>query len=326
MEKEIKWGILGLGKIAHTFAADIKQSKNGRIQAVASRSLQKAERFGSQYGAERFYASYEQLAIDPEVDIIYIATPHSLHLEHTLLCLNRGKHVLCEKPLALNSLDAEQMMAHASEKNLFLMEGIWTRFIPATLNMLDLIKSDNIGEIISIKADFGFKADFDPEKRLYNKKLGGGALLDIGLYPVYLSLLLKGEPGTIQAMARKSSTGADSSTYMLFDYPDGGKAILECSFEMNTPTEAFIYGTKGSIQLHSRFHHAEKITLRTYDGHEQVFEHPYQGNGYVHEIEHIHECLSRGKMESPLVPHSLSRQLSATLDRVKECIDLSYSE
>jgi predicted dehydrogenase len=326
MDKEIRWGIIGLGSIAHTFAEDLKINKHAKLQAVASRSSEKAEDFSKKFDVPGFYGSYEELASDPNVDIIYIATPHTYHLEHSRLCLQNRKHILCEKPMGVNARQVSELTTLSKKQSCFLMEGIWTRFIPATQKVLRIIQSGMIGEVISMKADFGFKANTDPEKRLFNKDLGGGALLDIGIYPVYLSLLLMGVPSNIQAMARMSKTGVDASTFMLFDHPNEGKALLDCSFEAHTPTEAWIDGSKGSIKMHSRFHHSRKISLHTNDGQEEHFDIPYLGNGYVHEIEHVHECLQAGYLESPLLPHTLSQELSETLDRVKEIIDLSYEE
>ncbi|HKL03163.1 MAG TPA: Gfo/Idh/MocA family oxidoreductase, partial [Cryomorphaceae bacterium] len=260
MPDKIKWGIIGLGKIAHKFATDLMFSENAALQGVASRNAQKAKDFATKYQSKPHYGDYELLAKSPDVEVIYIATPHSFHRELTTMCLENSKAVLCEKPLGMNRDEVEAVIALAKSKKLFLMEGLWTRFIPATEKVMELIETDAIGDVLYIHADFGFKSDFNPETRHFNKALGGGSLLDIGIYPIFLSLVTLGYPKAIKAMARMTKTNVDASCSVLFDYNNGTKAMLHSSFEANTPTEAHIHGTKGSIKMHKQFHHTEKIT------------------------------------------------------------------
>jgi predicted dehydrogenase len=323
MNKKIKWGIIGLGKIANKFAEDLELSSHSELYAVASRNGEKAKNFSEKYNAIKFYDSYEELADDAEIDVIYIATPNTFHFENTMMCLKKGKGVLCEKPMGINSREVEAMVREAELRNLFLMEGIWTRFIPATKKLLEILYNKTIGDTLFIRADFGFKADSNREGRIYNKKLGGGSLLDIGIYPIYLSLLALGIPIEIKTMARMTDTDVDGYCSMLFDYENGAKAILESTIEADTPTEAYIYGSKGSLKLHSRFHHSEKITI--FQNEEtSVLNVKFKGNGYIHEIEEVNKCLLNGEIESSKLPLKTSVNLITLIDRVKAEIGLEY--
>lgn len=324
MTKKTHWGIIGLGKIAHKFAADLLLSETATLHGVASRSMEKATEFASTYNANKAFDSYEALANDPEIDVIYIATPHTFHFENTMLCLQHNKAVLCEKPMGINTQQTQTMIQEAKARNLFLMEAIWTRFMPSIEKMLTLLNEETIGEIISVHADFGFRTEFNAESRLYNKKLAGGSLLDIGIYPIFMSLLVLGIPSEINAMARMTTTEVDSFCAMLFNYENNTKAVLESTFETNTPTEAYIHGTKGSIKLHRRFHQATTITLEK-DGNETVFELPHTGNGYFHEIEEVNTCIQNGETESAKLPLAFSDQLIQIIDRVKAEIGLKYT-
>lgn len=323
MSKKINWGIIGLGKIANKFAADLRLSSGSTLYGVASRDISKAKAFGEKFNAIKYYGSYEELAGDAEIDIIYVATPHAFHFENTMMCLRKGKAVLCEKPMGMNSNEVALMIEEAKARNLFLMEGIWTRFIPGTEKLIELLNKKIIGDLSFIRADFGFKANFNPESRIYNKKLGAGSLLDIGIYPIYLSLLTMGVPMDIKAMARMTETGVDSYCSMLFDYENGAKANLESTIEEKTPTEAYIYGTNGSIKLHSRFHHTEKITISR-KGEEEILDIKYKGNGYIHEIEEVNKCLLNQEIESSKLPFKTTIDLTALMDRVKKEIGLNY--
>ncbi|WP_160130887.1 Gfo/Idh/MocA family protein [Kordia antarctica] len=323
MPKKIHWGIIGLGKIANKFAADLQLADNTLLQGVASRSLEKATAFAGKYNSISAYDSYEKLANDPKIDVIYIATPHTFHFENTMLCLRNGKAVLCEKPMGINSTEVKAMIEEAKSRKLFLMEAIWTRFMPAIEKMISLLHEKTIGDIIQVRADFGFKAELNLESRLFNKNLGGGSLLDIGIYPIFLSLLVLGIPSDIKAMARMTETDVDSFCALLFDYESNAKAVLESTFEVNTPTEAFIHGTKGTIKLHRRFHQSNTITLFKDDS-ETVFELPYVGNGYFHEIEEVNNCLRNRVNESSKLPLDLSLNLATLLTKVQTKIGLQY--
>lgn len=323
MSKKIKWGIIGLGKIANKFALDLQFSNSSILYGVASREINKAKKFSEKFSSIKYYGSYEALADDSDIDIIYIATPHTFHFENTMMCLRKDKAVLCEKPMGINSNEVELMIQEAKTRNIFLMEGIWTRFIPATEKLIEILNRKLIGDVLSIRADFGFKADLNLESRIYCKELGGGSLLDVGIYPIYLSLLTMGLPKDLKAMARMTETGVDSYCSILFNYANGSKANLESSIETETPTEAYIYGIDGSIKLHSRFHHTEKITLSR-NGKIKILDIKYKGNGYIHEIEEVNRCILNREIESPKLTHKTSIDLILLIDKVKEEIGLKY--
>jgi predicted dehydrogenase len=293
------------------------------LYGVASRDLEKARVFGQKYGSGKYFGTYEELAEDPDVDIVYIATPHALHFENTMMCLENGKAVLCEKPMGMDQHEVRIMIDTARKNKLFLMEGMWTRFIPCIEAYLELMQKRAVGEVISLHADFGFKAPYDVNSRIFNKDLGGGSLLDIGIYPIYLSLVTLGIPSEIKAMARMAGTHVDSHCSMLFSYENSAKALFEATFETATPTEATVYGTTGRIRLHRRFHHTEKITLYQEDG-AKDYSIPYRGNGYLPEIEEVNRCLLEGITESPKHPLRVSLDLISVIDRVKEEIGLRY--
>lgn len=324
VEKKINWGIIGLGNIANKFANDLKLYANARLYGVASKDLEKAKRFSQKYNSVKYYNSYKELVKNPEIDVIYIATPHTFHFKNTMMCLREGKSVLCEKPLGINSIEVKTMMAEAKLRNLFMMEALWTRFIPSTEKIIEIIKSNIIGDINFIRADFGYKGDTNPNGRIYSKKLGGGSLLDIGIYPIYLSMLTIGIPRNIKVMARMSPTQIDTYCGMLFDYDNGAKAMLESTVEAETPTEAYIYGDKGVIKMHSPFHHTKKISLFQNEKLDKIFNMKYIGNGYYHEIEEVTDCLIEGKNESSKLPHSDSLNLITLIDRIKQKIGLIF--
>lgn len=326
MQRTINWGIIGPGRIANKFAQDLLLVDDAKLYGVASRDAEKAKSFATQYGAEKSFGSYEELAADPAIDVIYIATPHPFHYPNTMLCLEHGKAVLCEKPFGMNGREVEAMIAEAQKRNLFLMEAFWTRFIPGTEKLLEIVASGTIGQLQFITADFGFVGDPDPLKRVHNKALGGGSLLDVGVYPVYLSLLLFGLPDQIRAMASFTETGVDSDCTMLFNYAGGQKAVLHSSIIANTPTEAMIYGTEATIRLHARFHHPQRLTISRNDGAAEIIDIPYFGYGYYHEIMEVVKCIQTGMAESKKMPHTMSINLISTLDRVRKEIGLEYQK
>ena len=324
MQKIYNWGIIGLGKIANKFAQDISSLPNAKVYAVASRSLEKAQQFAQQYEANYAYGSYEELMQCPNLDVVYIATPHVFHKEHSLLCLGHNIPVLCEKPFALNRSEVDEMIQMARQTDTFLMEALWTRFLPTTKKILSIIESGQLGKIYAIKADFGFKAAFDPDGRLYNPHLAGGSLLDIGIYPVFLALLLLGPPDDLKAFAKFSTTGVDEECQIIFNYQTGQTANLHSTIRSLTKTEAFIYGEKGSIHIHTRWHEPSSFTLIINDQRPKHFQFNYTGNGYYFEAEEVMQCLEDQQKESQLLPLDFSVQLIQLLDRIRKEISLSY--
>lgn len=321
--KKIKWGILGLGKIAGKFATALKDVEGAELYALASRSQTKAENFAKEHAATKFFSSYETMLADEALDVVYIATPHVFHYEHTLLCIDHKKAVLCEKPFAINKEKVEKMIAKAKKENVFLMEAMWTQFLPHFKYVIDLIESEKYGKIKNLKADFGFPAPVDLDKRLYNKNLGGGSLLDIGIYPVFMAMSALGIPENIEASAQFSETGIDTECDMVFEYKNGVEAELGSSIVKQTPTAAVIEFEKATLTLHTRFHEPTSITIQTPKG-EETKEFKVDSNGYNFEAEHVQKMLHEGKTESTEMSFKNSLQLIDLLDKVRTKIGLEY--
>jgi len=322
-----RWGILACGKIAEKFADDlVAHVPDGVVYAVASRDLMKAQIFGQKYEATKIFNSYQALADCPEVDVIYIASPHALHYEHTLLCLEAGKAVLCEKAFTINTTMVQEMIAKSKEKNLFLMEAIWTRFHPAIAQSLAIIQSGQIGDIVHIVADFGFKAVFEEESRLFNPSLTGGALYDIGIYPLFISKLLLGNPKEMKAVATFAPTGVDSSISISLNYENGATASLFSTLNAQTDTTCTIYGSKGKIFLHGRFHETKGLTLEIEGQEAQVFETERLGHGYSYEAQEVQNCLKSRKIESDKLPLQFSLELMELLCEIRQQIGLVYPQ
>ena len=276
------------------------------------------------YKAIKYYDNYESLAEDPEVDIIYIATPHTLHCENTLMCLEHNKAVLCEKPFAINSYEAMKMIEKAKTKNLFLMEAIWTRFSPHIIKALEILSSGIIGEIKMIAADFGFKAVYDPQQRLFNIDLGGGSLLDIGIYPLFLSLLILGKPSEIKANATLNITGADETCSIILKYNDSKQAVLFSTLMANTRTEAIVYGTNGFLHILPQWFRPSDLKLCLNNGKSKKFNFKKQGFGYQYEAIEAMNCLISGKNESDILPLSFSFDLINLLDNIRHQTGIKY--
>ncbi len=324
--KIFNWGILGPGKIAQKFAQDLAFVPNAKLYAVGSRNLERAQNFAKEHNAITYFDSYEALVNCAEVDIIYIATPHSEHYKNTLLCLNAGKPVLCEKAFAINSLQLQEMVTLAQHKKIFLQEAIWSRFHPAIIQILNIIQSGQIGEIVHVQADFGFKANPDPEGRLFNPNLTGGSLLDIGIYPIFISKLILGQPTLVKAIGTLTSTGVDQNCSIAMKFKNGATASLFSTLMANTPTVCSIYGTLGKIEIHSRFHETKGFTV-IIDGQEpQVFETERLGNGYSYEAADAQRCLLENRIENNLLTLSFSQELMQILDEVRMQIGLQYPQ
>ncbi len=323
MKKEINWGIIGLGKIAKKFSEGLTKVENAHLYGVASRDLEKAKEFSEEYHSEVAYGSYEELMQDENVDVIYIATPHVFHHTLTLDCLKHGKAVLSEKPFAMNLKEAEEMIHSARDKKVFLMEALWTKFLPHFQDVLQKVNSEEFGKIRSLKADFGFQAEFDKNKRLFNKSLGGGSLLDIGIYPLFAAYCLLGKPEEIEAEAKFAETGVDLETRMKLKYRNGVVAELFSTLKEKTPTVAEIKLEKATIILDSRFHEPTSVTTIT-DDKQEIRDFGVENNGYTFEAEHVTKMLQEGKTESDIWSHQNTLDLMALLDQVREKIGLEY--
>jgi len=319
----IKWGILGPGKIAGKFAKDLLKVPHAIPYAVASTRVDRAVSFAKEYHFQKHFGSYESMLADPGLDVVYVATPHVFHHQNTLMCLQAGKAVLCEKPFAMNLSLVEEMIALAKQKNVFLMEALWTRFLPHFLYVLNIVQKQTLGKLLSLEADFGMNVPFDANSRLYNKSLGGGGLLDVGIYPVFASLLFLDYPAEIQAEADFASTGVDSRCEMFFKHHGNATSKLYCSTTKRTPTEAKLIFEKGTIIINSRFHEPTTVTVGSVNGTETIDFH-YQTNGYYYEAAHVIDCLQKGLKESPLMNFENSLNLIKLLDAVRLKIGLNY--
>lgn len=324
--KQIKWGILAPGHIARKFASDLATVKDAQLYAVASRSLDKALAFKDEFNAKVAYGNYMDLIHDPKVDAIYIATPHAFHKVYTIDCLKQKKAVLCEKPLALNSADVDQMIQTAKEEEVLLMEALWTCFLPHFNEVLSFLSTGAYGKVLSVEADFGFAPKFDATSRLFDKQLGGGSLLDIGIYPIILALSVLGIPEAIEAKAQFFDTGADSECRMKFHYKEGRTAELHATLLEETPTQGIIQCERGKIIMHPSFHKPTSVSFIDHNGKESIKDFGVTTFGYSYEIAHFNDLLSRGKTQSPIATFDFSKQLMQTMDKVKEIIGLSYAE
>jgi len=324
MHKTINWGIIGLGNIAHKFATDLLTIEGAKLYAVASRNQEKANEFASKYNATKAYSSYESLAKDPNIDAVYIATPHTLHKENTLLCLDHGIAVLCEKPFAMDSDEVNEMIAKAKDKNVLLMEALWTYFLPHYRYVLKALEDRFYGDVLKLEADFGFYRAFDNSSRLFNKSLGGGSLLDIGIYPIFAALSALGIPKHIKANATYFENGADSSCNMVFTYEKNVKAILKSTLIEDTPTEAIFHCEKGIIKINHQFHNPSTVSLIPNEGEGETIDFNNKTIGYNYEAIHFNELLRQGKTESNVMSFKFSQSLIKTLDDVRNLINLHY--
>lgn len=325
MNKIYKWGIIGPGKIARKFAEALDLTDNVRLEAVASRDLSKAKQFAEAFGSAKAYGNYEALINDPEIDVIYIATPHAFHNEQALLCLQKKKAVLCEKPMALNAQQVKQMLQASKENNIFLMEALWTRFLPWLQSVIKIIKDGQIGAVKFVRADFGFKAEYNPAGRLFDTGLGGGSLLDIGIYPLFLCQQILGNPTHVTAAGNLDCGGADMSCHAILQYHNGATGIISSALDYQTQQTAEITGTEGMIRIHSPWHRTSEFEWRRAGEDWQKIILPPLINGFQFQIAEVIHCLDKGQIESPLLPQAFTLQLSETMDEIRRQIGVKYS-
>jgi predicted dehydrogenase len=324
MSAPVRWGVLATGGIARSFVSDVSAMSDAEIVAVGSRSQEAADRFATAHGIPRAYGTWSDLAADTDVDVVYVATPHSAHREASLTCLRGGRAVLCEKPFTLDLVDAEEVVGAARSANLFLMEAMWMRCFPGIQRLVGLIADGAIGEVVDVRADFGLSGEFDATHRLRARELGGGALLDLGVYPVTFAQLVLGVPDDIRAYARLTPEGVDETTGLVFGYASGAIATLTCSLRADTPRTAAVTGTRGRIELPRNFYRPTGFTLVRDGGEPEWIDTPFGGLGYHFEAAEVHRCLRDGLTESPVVPHAETLAVMATLDAVREQIGVDY--
>ncbi|WP_199808286.1 Gfo/Idh/MocA family protein [Streptomyces sp. NRRL S-1022] len=326
-EQSVRWGILATGGIAATFAADLVDLPDAEIVAVASRRREPAEAFAERFGVARAYGDWESLARDPDIDVVYVATPHSAHRAAAGLCLAAGRNVLCEKPFTLNLREAEELVALAREHDRFLMEAMWMYCNPLVRRLKALVDDGAIGDVRTVQADFGLAGPFPAAHRLRDPALGGGALLDLGVYPVSFAQLLLGEPDGVAARAVLSEEGVDLQTGALLSWDSGALASVHCSIVGGTGATASVTGTRGRIDIPSGFFHPDRLVLHR-DGRdpEEFAADPADGprTSMRHEAEEVMRALRAGEKESPLVPLDGTLAVMRTLDAVRERIGVRY--
>jgi predicted dehydrogenase len=321
----VRWGILATGGIARNFTEDLALLPDAEVVAVASRSAGTAEAFAQRYGIARAHGSWQALAEDPDVDVVYVATPHNAHHAAAKLCLEAGKAVLCEKPLTLDAPTTADLIETARARGVFLMEAMWTRTNPAVRRIVDLVAKGAIGELVHVQADFGVPGPFPVGHRMRALELGGGALLDLGVYPVTFAHVFLGRPSSVAAWASLTPEGSDQNTGVLLGHDSGAVATLHCGFVGETSQRATITGTDGRIEVARAFYRPDSFTV--VDGRNSTVEEvtvAIRGNGMGYEAEEVHRCLRAGLTESPLIPLSDTLEIMRTLDAARAQIGVTY--
>jgi predicted dehydrogenase len=324
--KTFNWGIIGPGSIARDFVDDLKYVKSSqRVVAVLSHREESAREFSSEYSIGGCYTDIDAFLRHPEIDAVYIATPHTAHFEQTLACLENKIPVLCEKPLVLNAIQAKSLIDSSKRNNTFLLEGMWIRFLPSIGQVLNIIKSNSIGKIISVKASMSYKAPADEDNRYFNPELGGGSLLDLGVYPVFLSQLILGKPEEIKAIGKRSEKGIDETCAVLCRYQGGKHAILESSIITQTELSAEIAGDKGVIKIMSPWNEKpEFIRVTLYDGSVKTYSCDWEGRGFQYEVEEVITCVNNKAIQSDLYDHHFSLHIMETMDEIRKQLNVKY--
>ena len=324
-KQKYNWAILGCGKIAGKFSSDLKLLGNANLYATASRSLDKSTAFAEKYGFEKAYGSYQEMVVDPKVDCVYVASPHSHHHDHAILCLEHGKAVLVEKAFALTASQAKKMIDAARKNNAFLMEAFWTRFQASFEKVMQVLESGELGKARMMRSEFCFFAPYDPGHRLFNLELGGGSLLDIGIYPVFWAEQVFGIPSEITTTVDLAPTGADRSIAMTFKYPEGEIAQLTSSLAVCSDTQTEIWCEKGFIRVLRIDPSTVKVTISKKDSTaEDIIFHLDKGFGLLLEAKHVMDCLDAGLLESPLLPLECTFRQMQLLDRIREIAGIRY--
>ncbi|WP_158848451.1 Gfo/Idh/MocA family protein [Saccharothrix deserti] len=320
MSNKLRWGVVATGWIADVVTGDLRLLPDVEVLAVSSRALPKAEAFAAKHEIPRAYGDYTDLLADPDVDVVYVATPHAQHHAVTRAALEAGKHVLCEKPATLTLPDLQDVVDLARERGLFFMEAIWTRFNPLIVRLGELIAAGEIGDVRSIHADFGFTLDHDPAHRLWSKALGGGALFDLGIYPVSFAHLLLGEPATVAAHGSMVE-GVDAEIGMLLGYSDGAHALLGASLVSPLRSGAVVYGTRGLVELPEALFNPSRIVVNGVE-----HRHEQEGAGYVPQLREVVNRVRAGETESPSMRHAESLAILRTMTRAAEQVGLTYDD
>jgi predicted dehydrogenase len=320
----VRWGIIGTGHIAKKFAEDLTAMPDARLVAVGSRSQAAADGFGARWNVPRRHGSYAALAADKEVEAVYVAVPHPFHAENSLLCLEAGKAVLCEKPFALNAAQAAAVIRCARANKLLLMEGMWTRAFPLMARLRQLLAEGAVGRVRLVAAEFTFRAKFSPDGRLFNRELGGGALLDVGVYTVSLASMILGSPARICSGAEMGATGVDYQAAMILHYQNGAAAALFAGLRADCPGEAEILGESGAVRIHNAWWKPSRMTVTRARAGSEHFDMPYKGHGYQFEAAEFMNCLRQGRLESAIMPLDETLSIMKTLDAARSAWGLRY--
>ena len=324
MKKKYKWGILAPGKMSAKFTRGLKLLENAELYAVGSRDPERARQFAEEFGFKKSFGSYEDLAADRDVDVIYVASPHSYHHEHTIMCLRNGKAVLCEKAFALNSREADEMIAEAAHRKVFLMEALWPPFQPVYRKTKEILLGGEPGKLIHLTSRFGFQPPYNPTDRKYNLALGGGSLLDIGIYPVMDTLYFMGVPDEIVAKASFTETGSEDSISIIFGYDDGRMATLYSSFRTAAGIATDLLCENGNLYFSRGRDMSQRLNV-SMNGKENIeYSLLPDGMGYHYEAIEVMKCLDEGKLESDIVPHTFTRTLMETLDRIRTAAGITF--
>jgi predicted dehydrogenase len=319
-DRPIRWGFLGAGGIAAAMAADLHHGNN-MLYSVAARDADRAAAFAGRFGATHSYGNYRSVVEDPDVDIVYVATTHPFHREQALMAINAGKPVLVEKPLTLNAADAREVLTAARDKGIFAMEAVWMRANPLILKAQEIVARGVIGDVVAVHADFSIKVDFDPTHRLYDLANGGGALLDLGVYPMHFAWLFLGRPDTQQVLGALSPTGSDATVALQWGYASGATAQLRCATTAWTPGRATIAGTIGSISVEPWFLNPDRLVVTTSEGESRI---EGKGTAYGPQIQEVERCLREGLLESPLAPHAETIAILELIDRARADLGVRY--
>lgn len=323
----IHWGILGTGKIAHLVAEDLTFLPDAELTAVGSRAQNRADAFGDAFDVPHRHGSYEALVADTDLDVVHVASPHSAHFEHASMALQAGHAVLCEKPLALNAAQANQLIDTARRHNQFLMEAMWTRFLPVMDDVRRVVREkQDLGKVWMLQADIGVTQSFDPDHRLFDPALGGGALLDLGVYPIAFAFDVLGAPDAVTSSAVVGETGVDEQCAAVFRYDDGAQAIWHASLRADAGRTCVLAGSEGRLRGTRAWWKGAPFELIRNDGSITSFARPYEGNGYQFEAAHVMTCLHEGRRESPVMPLDESHAILQATDALRAEWGVSYPQ
>ncbi|MPQ99281.1 gfo/Idh/MocA family oxidoreductase [Modestobacter sp. I12A-02628] len=326
MSTDIRWGIAGPGRIAENVVQDFAHVPGAQVVAVGSRSLDRARAFADRHGVERAHGSYAELIADPDVDVLYLATPHPQHHALALAALRAGKGLLVEKAFTATAAGTREVVALAGQTGAFVMEAMWTRFQPAVVRLRELVADGAIGELRSVQADLGVAREFDPEDRLFAPELGGGALLDLGVYVVSFAQMLLGTPDTVTTAGSRFPTGVDAEAALLLGWSDGRAATLLTSLRNSLPGQARVFGTEGWIDVLPRFHHPQTIVLHRAGAEPEEITLPQTGTGYTHELIEVTEGVRDGRPESSIMPLADTVAVMEVLEQAAGQLGVSFTE